>query len=78
MGAAVDILNSHQALIKGPKRLVGKNVESIDLRAGVTLVIAALVAEGQSILHAAEQIDRGYEELEGRLRQVGADIRREA
>ena len=76
MGARAEILDSHRAVIKGPKQLVGKNVESIDLRAGATLVIAALVAVGESTLHTAEQVDRGYERIEKRLRLLGADIQR--
>ncbi len=76
MGAAVEILGPHRAIVKGPKNLTGKNVESIDLRAGATLVIAALVAEGESTLHTAEQIDRGYENIEERLVAIGADIKR--
>ncbi|MDD5710553.1 MAG: UDP-N-acetylglucosamine 1-carboxyvinyltransferase [Candidatus Colwellbacteria bacterium] len=76
MGASIDILDSHRARIKGPAQLVGKNVESIDLRAGATLVIAALVARGESVLHQAEQIDRGYEKIDERLRMIKADIRR--
>jgi UDP-N-acetylglucosamine 1-carboxyvinyltransferase len=76
MGASVDILDPHRARIRGPKGLVGKNVESIDLRAGATLIIAALVAKGESVLHQAEQIDRGYEKIDERLRMIKADIRR--
>ncbi|MCR4261124.1 MAG: UDP-N-acetylglucosamine 1-carboxyvinyltransferase, partial [Candidatus Colwellbacteria bacterium] len=76
MGASVDMLDPHRARIKGPKHLVGKNVEGIDLRAGVTLLLAALVAKGESVLHQAEQIDRGYENIEERLRAIGADITR--
>jgi len=76
MGASVDILDPHRARIKGPTGLVGKNVESIDLRAGATLIIAALAAKGESVLHQAEQIDRGYEKIDERLRMVKADIRR--
>lgn len=76
MGASVDILDPHRARIKGPAELVGKNVESIDLRAGATLVIAALAAKGESVLHQAEQIDRGYEKIDERLRTIKADIRR--
>lgn len=76
MGASVDILDPHRARIKGPAKLVGKNVESIDLRAGATLIIAALVAEGESVLHQAEQIDRGYEKIDERLRLIKADIKR--
>jgi len=76
MGAKVNILGPHRALVKGPSELVGKNVESIDLRAGATLIIAALVANGESTLHTAEQIDRGYEKIEERLNGIGADIKR--
>ena len=76
MGASIDILDPHRARIKGPKHLIGKNVESIDLRAGVTLLIAALVAKGQSVLHQIEQIGRGYENIEERLQKIGADIQR--
>lgn len=76
MGAAVEILGPHRAIIKGPKHLHGKNVESLDLRAGATLIIAALVAEGESTLHGVEQIDRGYEKIEERLSAIGADIKR--
>ena len=76
MGARVEILDPHRAIIKGPTRLRGKNIESLDLRAGATLIIAALTAEGESILHSAEEIDRGYEKIEERLKILGADIRR--
>jgi len=63
-------------VVCGPTKLHGKNVESIDLRAGATLVIAALVADGESILHNAEQIDRGYERIDERLKKIGANIKR--
>ncbi len=76
MGATVEILDPHRAIIKGPTELKGKEVVSIDLRAGATLVIAALVAEGESTLHTAEQIDRGYENIEKRHVSIGADIKR--
>jgi UDP-N-acetylglucosamine 1-carboxyvinyltransferase len=76
MGADATILDPHRAVINGPTVLYGAEIESLDLRAGATLVIAALVAEGQSILGGVEQIDRGYENLDGRLRELGADITR--
>lgn len=76
MGAIMEILDPHRAIIKGPTELIAKEVESIDLRAGATLVIAALVAEGESTLHTAEQIDRGYEKIEERLNSLGAQIKR--
>ncbi len=76
MGAEATILDPHRALIKGPAVLNGTKVESLDLRAGATLVIAALIAKGESILEGAEQIDRGYERIDFRLQQLGADILR--
>ena len=76
MGATVSILDPHRARIVGPSTLKAKNVESIDLRAGATLIIAALAAQGESVLHEANQIDRGYERIEERLKKLGADIER--
>lgn len=76
MGATVEILDPHRAIVRGSTPLHAKNVESIDLRAGATLIIAALIAEGESTLHTAEQIDRGYEDIDVRLRRLGADIKR--
>ena len=77
MGASVSILDTHRARILGPKKLKGKNVESLDLRAGATLIIAALVAQGESVLHEADRVDRGYEKIEERLKTLGAQIKRE-
>ena len=51
-------------------------MSSPDIRAGVALLIAALSAEGKSIIQNIEQIDRGYQEIDGRLRKLGADIKR--
>lgn len=76
MGADAVLLDSHRALVTGPTVLRGAKIDSLDLRAGATLVIAALVAEGQTELGNIEQIDRGYENLDGRLRALGADIKR--
>ena len=76
MGARAKILDPHRALISGRTPLRGAVIRSLDLRAGATLVIAALLAKGKSILHDAEQIDRGYGMLEERLRLLGADIKR--
>ncbi len=78
MGADATILDPHRALVKGPTRLHAGEVNSLDLRAGATLIIAALVAEGTSVLHEAEQIDRGYERIDERLRGLGAEIERSA
>lgn len=76
MGATCEILDPHRALITGPAVLAGCEVESFDLRAGMVLVIAALVASGRSIISNVNHIDRGYERIEERLRQIGADIER--
>jgi len=76
MGAKVKILNSHEAEIYGPTELKGARINSLDLRAGATLVIAALTAKGESIINNVEVIDRGYENLEGRLKKIGTEIKR--
>ncbi len=76
MGAAVKILNPHEALISGPTPLYGKQIKSFDLRAGATLIIAALMAQGRSEISDIYQVDRGYEKIEERLSALGADIKR--
>ncbi len=76
MGANAVICDPHRALITGPTPLYGQDITSFDLRSGATLIIAALLAEGQSVIEKAEQVDRGYEKIEERLRKLGADIRR--
>jgi UDP-N-acetylglucosamine 1-carboxyvinyltransferase len=77
MGADAVICDPHRALITGPTPLYGQNITSFDLRAGATLIIAALLAEGKSTISKIDQVDRGYEKIEERLRNLGADIRRE-
>jgi UDP-N-acetylglucosamine 1-carboxyvinyltransferase len=74
MGANAIICDPHRVLISGPTPLYGQEIRGLDLRAGATLVIAGLIAQGETVLHGAEIIDRGYEDLDGRLRAVGADI----
>lgn len=70
--------NQYQGIkITGPSRLHNALLEVMDLRAGATLVLAALSASGESIMHGIEHIDRGYERLEDRLTKLGAYIRRE-
>ncbi|MBW6440817.1 UDP-N-acetylglucosamine 1-carboxyvinyltransferase [Patescibacteria group bacterium] len=76
MGANAIICDPHRALISGPTPLYGQDITSFDLRAGATLVIAALMAEGESSIDRIEQIDRGYEDIEKRLQNLGADIKR--
>jgi UDP-N-acetylglucosamine 1-carboxyvinyltransferase len=62
--------------IHGPTKLHGTRLEAGDLRAGAALVVAALAAEGQSLIHGSQHIDRGYEALERKLSGLGARIRR--
>lgn len=76
MGARVIICDPHRAVVIGPSKLYGQTVSSPDIRAGMALLIAALVAEGTTTIHNAQQIDRGYQRIEERLRALGADIQR--
>lgn len=76
MGAQITTMDTHRVMIKGPSTLRGKVLESPDLRAGLAFVIAAIIAEGDSVIHNVYNIDRGYERLEERLRGIGVDIRR--
>lgn len=76
MGANVKIINNQTAEISGPSNLVGKNIQSLDIRAGVTLIIAGLISSGQTVIYEAENIDRGYEKIEKRLINLGAKIKR--
>lgn len=73
MGADIHQERNH-ALIKGVKKLTGANLKASDLRAGASLVIAALMAEGYSTIECLHHIDRGYELLESKLKALGADI----
>ncbi|MFA6908632.1 MAG: UDP-N-acetylglucosamine 1-carboxyvinyltransferase [Patescibacteria group bacterium] len=76
MGANAEILDSHTALVSGPTALYGKRITSLDIRAGATLLIAAIIANGESQLEHIERIDRGYERIEDRLNALGAKIKR--
>jgi len=76
MGADVIIRDQHHALISGPTSLFGTKIRSFDLRAGATLIIAGLIAEGESEISDIHLIDRGYENIEGKLNRLGAKIRR--
>ena len=76
MGAQIVQCDPHRVVIVGPSRLHGTPLASPDIRAGVALLIAALCAKGESRIDHAEIIDRGYENIEGKLRKLGADIRR--
>lgn len=76
MGARVVLCDPHRAVVVGPCRLHGATMGSPDIRAGMALLSAALCAEGHSVIQNAQQIDRGYENIEERLRALGASIKR--
>jgi UDP-N-acetylglucosamine 1-carboxyvinyltransferase len=78
MGADITMCDPHRAIVTGPSRLRGERVESPDIRAGMAMLIAALCAEGHSEIGNIRQIDRGYERIDERLRDLGARIRRVA
>ena len=74
MGASVDIPDAHHAFLHGPSALHGAEVEMSDLRAGASLMLAALAADGTSLIHGAHQVRRGYENIEGKFLDLGAQI----
>jgi UDP-N-acetylglucosamine 1-carboxyvinyltransferase len=74
MGARIDV-TGNVALINGVDKLIGSEVKAHDIRTGAALLLAALSAEGESIILEAHQIDRGYEKLDEKLRKLGAHIK---
>jgi len=76
MGADIIFCDPHRAIVNGPTHLHGVEIPSLDLRAGASLIIAGLVAQGTTTINNAYQVDRGYEKIEERLQKLGADIRR--
>ncbi len=76
MGADIVSCDPHRAIVTGPSRLRGERVESPDIRAGMAMLIAALGADGHSEIGNIRQIDRGYERIDARLRDLGARIER--
>jgi UDP-N-acetylglucosamine 1-carboxyvinyltransferase len=75
MGARIQISHD-QATVDGPSRLIGARVQASDLRASASLVLAGLVADGETLIDRVYHIDRGYEKIETKLKKVGADIER--
>jgi UDP-N-acetylglucosamine 1-carboxyvinyltransferase len=78
MGADITLCDPHRAIINGPSRLRGELVESPDIRAGMAVLLAALCAKGRTQIGNIRQIDRGYERIDERLRELGASIERVA
>jgi UDP-N-acetylglucosamine 1-carboxyvinyltransferase len=76
MGAHIILCDPHRAVVMGPARLHGEVLTSPDIRAGMAMLIAALCAEGQSVIKNIGQIDRGYERIDEKLRSLGAHIER--
>jgi UDP-N-acetylglucosamine 1-carboxyvinyltransferase len=76
MGARIVLCDPHRAIVSGPTQLRGSTVESPDIRAGMAMLLAALCADGTSVINNAQQIERGYERIESRLGALGARIRR--
>ena len=74
MGARLVLCDPHRVVVIGPAQLYGMEMASPDIRAGMALVIASLCAEGESVIHNARQVERGYQRLPERLRALGADI----
>ncbi|MBU3934734.1 UDP-N-acetylglucosamine 1-carboxyvinyltransferase [Patescibacteria group bacterium] len=76
MGADIEIVDPHRTFIFGPAKLSGLKIESWDIRAGACLIVAGLMAEGKTTIENIFQVDRGYEKIEEKLTQLGADIKR--
>jgi UDP-N-acetylglucosamine 1-carboxyvinyltransferase len=79
MGAQIILCDPHRATVIGLDKMIklrGTTMSSPDIRAGVALLIAAMSADGKSVIHNIEQIDRGYQNIDSRLNAIGADITR--
>ncbi|MGD9093308.1 MAG: UDP-N-acetylglucosamine 1-carboxyvinyltransferase [Anaerolineales bacterium] len=76
MGAHIVLCDPHRCIVQGPTTLYGENLESPDIRAGMSLLIAALAAKGKSTIRNVGQIERGYERVDKKLRALGARIER--
>jgi UDP-N-acetylglucosamine 1-carboxyvinyltransferase len=74
MGARIVQCDPHRVIVSGPARLRGTHLTSPDIRAGMALIVAALCAKGESVIENVQGIDRGYERVDQRLRELGADI----
>jgi UDP-N-acetylglucosamine 1-carboxyvinyltransferase len=74
MGARIEVRDAHHAAISGPARLHGSELQMGDLRAGASLILAALAAEGRSTISGVHHVRRGYEDIERKLLDLGAAI----
>ncbi len=76
MGAQIVLCDPHRCIVQGPNKLYGGNMESPDIRAGMALILAALAAQGESVIRNIHQIERGYAQVDSKLRALGARIAR--
>jgi UDP-N-acetylglucosamine 1-carboxyvinyltransferase len=76
MGAQIVLCDPHRCIVQGPTELNAEHLESPDIRAGMALVLAALSAQGESVIGNVSQIDRGYQRVDEKLRALGANIKR--
>ena len=76
MGAQIVLCDPHRCIVQGPTQLSGEKMESPDIRAGMSLLLASLSAKGKSVIRNVGQIDRGYERVDEKLRALGANIER--
>jgi len=76
MGANIIMCDPHRVVVTGPTKLQGKRLTSPDIRAGITMILAGMVANGKTVIDNIYQIDRGYEKIEERLQRLGVDIKR--
>ena len=76
LGARIILCDPYRCLVQGPNALYAEKLESPDIRAGMALLLATLAANGQSVIRNVRQIDRGYEQVDEKLRQLGASIER--
>lgn len=77
MGAQIVLCDPHRCIVQGPSQLYGEKMESPDIRAGMALLLATLSANGKSLIRNVAQIDRGYEKIDEKLKNLGAKITRE-
>jgi len=76
MGANINMCDPHRIIVQGPTPLMGKKLASPDIRAGIALVLAGTIAKGETIINNVYQIDRGYENIDKRFKNIGVDIQR--
>ena len=76
MGANIVLCDPHRVVVTGPSKLRASNMSSPDVRAGMALLSAALIAKGKSVIHNIYQIERGYYKIDQKLLELGASITR--